>query len=155
MKEHLLKRALPFTLTFVIGAAVGGFIQLLAARGAAWFTKRDAYTYSARRGCDKKFRRHHAAHEYRRPVILFKADARLPADYVPGTLGHGARPVRVSVTFGEDGAVRAVEALDRWTDEMSESAESAARKIKFLPATRGGVPATVTEEVIIRFSSFD
>ena len=33
MKEYLLKRALPFMLTFAVGAAVGGFFQLFSARG--------------------------------------------------------------------------------------------------------------------------
>jgi Gram-negative bacterial TonB protein C-terminal len=151
MKEYLLKRALPFALTFVVGAAVGGFFQLFGARGDS--PRRHYFgTYEGRRGCGKKFRRRHFAPDARPPVILFKPDARVPPDLDRSETMHGLKPARVRVTFGEDGKVRGAESLDRWSSEVSEAAERAARLIQFIPATADGSPTTVTEEVEIRFS---
>jgi hypothetical protein len=152
MKEYLLKRALPFTLTFALGAAVGGFFQLFGARREGWFGKRDTYGYGRRHGCGKKFRRRAYAPDSRPPVILFKPDARVPADLDMSAAKHGIRPMRVRVTFGEDGKAREAAALDSWSREVSEAAERAARLIQFSPATLDGVPQTVTEHVEIRFS---
>jgi hypothetical protein len=149
MKEYFLKRALPFALTFAVGAAVGGFIQLLRAPVAGgWFKSNRA---ESRRGCGKKFRRaYRPAPESRAPIILFKPDARIPTRVETGW--HGLKLARVRVTFGDDGKVRAAEALNRWSHEVSDSAERAARQIQFIPATLDGAPTTVTEEVEIRFS---
>ncbi|HYP53326.1 MAG TPA: hypothetical protein VEQ42_07280 [Pyrinomonadaceae bacterium] len=154
MKECLLKRVLPFTLTFVVGAAVGGFFNLFGARGAGWGWRRHAYTYEGRRGCGKKLRRNYFAPESRPPVILFKPDARIPPGLDASGAKHGLRPVRVNVTFGEDGKVRgaAARTTGRWWPELDEAAERAARQIQFIPATLDGAPTAVTEEVLIRFS---
>ncbi len=153
MKEYLLKRALPFALTFAVGAAVGGFFQLFGARGGAHGRVWNHYgSYEGRRGCGKKFRRRAYLPESRPPVILFKPDARVPADLDMSAAKHGIRPMRVRVTFGEDGKVREAAALDSWSREVSEAAERAARHIQFIPATADGVPTAVTEEIEIRFS---
>lgn len=150
MKEHLLKRALPFTLTFIIGAAAGGFSQLFAARGGGWLKDRGTYGYYGRRGCGKKFRRHHRAFDHapeRTPVsILHKPVARHPSADEWGRLSSGFEPVRVRVTFGDDGRVRAAAGLAGAPD-INKAAERAAWGIRFLPATFGGAPTTVTEEV--------
>jgi Gram-negative bacterial TonB protein C-terminal len=154
MKEYLLKRALPFTLTFIIGAAVGGFFQLFATRdGGHWRSWRGYGSYKGRRGCGKKYTGTYArpyAPESRRHIILFKPDARVPAQVERGW--HGLKPARVVVTFGEDGKVRDVHSRGTWSREVSEAAERAARHIQFIPATLNGAPTTVTEEVEIRFS---
>jgi len=151
MTEYLLKRALPFTLTFIIGAAVGGFFHLFAARDTARRAARYTYTYEGGRGCANRFRRH-AAPDSRPPVILSKLEARFPQglDWEWGR--SGVWPWRVRVTLGEDGKVREVSSVDRWSREVSAEAERVARQIQFIPATRGGAPTTVTEEVSILFS---
>jgi hypothetical protein len=152
MKEYLLKRALPFTLTFALGAAVGGFFNLFGTReGGRWRSWSHYGTYEGRRGCGKKFRRAYVP-ESRRPIILFKPDARVPTELAMGAASVGLSATRVRVTFGEDGKVREAVALDRWSREVSEAAERAAQLIRFAPATLDGVPQTVTENVEIRFS---
>ncbi|MDQ3803697.1 MAG: energy transducer TonB [Acidobacteriota bacterium] len=150
MKECLLKRVLPFTLTFIVGAAVGGFFQLFGARDAGWRGRRYGYTDEGRRGCGKKFKRNYFAPKSRPPVILFKPDARLPR--AARTAGEGPFTTRVRVTFGEDGVVRRAEAVGTWLPEVSEAAARAALNIHFIPATLDGEATTVTEEVPIRFS---
>jgi hypothetical protein len=146
MKECLLKRVLPFTLTFIIGAAVGGFFQLFGARGDGWRGRRYAHRYEGRRGCGKKFRRNYFAPESRPPVILFKPDA-----FYPGFESHVATPVPVRVTFGADGKVQRVEP-PLLPPAMQRAVERAALNIHFIPATLDGEATTVTEEVPIRFS---
>jgi len=156
MHEYLLKRALPFTLTFVVGAAVGGSFQLFGAGGPRPWSGRHSYTFEGRHGCDKKFRRRafEAAPASRRPVILFKPDARWPDDHSQVAYDYAPQFVRVSVTFGDDGKVRAAKALDGRTRGMNESAERAAWQMRFNPATVDGVPTTITEEVVIRVSDY-
>ena len=67
MRESLLKRVLPFTLTFIIGAAVGGFFQLF---GAGYETPRERRHYyesdGGRRKCRKFRQRHHV--DYSRSI---------------------------------------------------------------------------------------
>jgi len=155
MKQCLLKRVLPFTLTFVVGAAVGGFFQLLGAGGAGWGGRRYQYNYERRRGCGKKFQRNYFAPEAKPPVILCKPDARWPRELE--TLERPAF-VSVRVAFGADGSVQEVEA-PHWARYSPGSAqlavwgavERAARQIRFAPATLDGAPVTETEEVAIRF----
>ncbi|HEV3470150.1 MAG TPA: hypothetical protein VG148_12570 [Pyrinomonadaceae bacterium] len=154
MKEYFLKRALPFALTFAVGAAVGGFFQLLGTRGAGWGGPR-YYRFENRRGCGKKFHRNYFAPETKPPVVLFKPDARWPRE-----LEALERPASVSVrvTFGADGRVQEVETPHwaRYSPGSAQSAvwgaiERAARQIRFAPATLDGAPVTETEEVAIRF----
>jgi hypothetical protein len=152
MQEYLLKRALPFTLTFVVGAAVGGFFQFFGAGGARPLSRRHVYTFEGPRGCDKKFRRHafEAAPASRRPIILFKPDAfqpRLTDRYVTSS-------VLVGVTFGADGKVLSVEQRQpHLPGALLAAVERAARQIQFVPATAHGEPTTVTEDVSIRIAS--
>jgi hypothetical protein len=150
MTEYLLKRALPFSLTFIIGAAVGGFFNLFGAGDRGPRTSRYTYTYEGGRSCAKKFRRHHLVAETRSPIILFKPDALYPS------FGEGAasNSARVRVTFGADGKVQGVEQLPPLlSGTMLKAVERAARHIRFIPATVEGVPTTVTEEVEIHLSA--
>ena len=63
MREHLLKRALPFILTFIIGAAVGGFFQLFGASYEVPGERRHHFESDGGRGKCRKFRqRRHAEH---------------------------------------------------------------------------------------------
>ena len=155
MKEYFFKRALPFILTFAVGAAVGGLFRFIGARagrdGRVWDHQR---TYRGRYGCDQRFRRYAHAPERKPPVILFKPDARRPADYRPVAHDAVVPPVRVRVAFGAEGKVHAAEALDGLTPGMRESAESAAWQIRFNPATVDGVRTTVTEDVLIRVADY-
>jgi hypothetical protein len=157
MKEYFFKRALPFMLTFAVGAAVVGIFQLFGVCcGSGSGSWRNSYrgVFRSRRDCAEKFRRyaHAPASESRPLLILFKPDAYLPGELAVGTSPVGMSSTRVRVTFGEDGKVRDAETLHRWSSEVSAAAERAARHIRFTPALVGGVPTTVTEEVEIRFA---
>ena len=154
MKEYLLKRALPFTLTFALGAAAGGFFQFLRAPGVGgWLGAQRIYGHERRGGCGKKFRRAYAPAAELRPVtILFKPDAYVPPKLAARASELGLNPARVHVGFGHDGKVLEVEYPETWPREVGEAVERAARQIRFLPASVNGDPLAVTESVEIRFS---
>ena len=160
MYSHLLKRAVPFTLTFVLGAALGGLFGSFGAggRSASALEGRDR-AFGHGRGNACRMRRYNLVAETKPLVILFKPDALVPRG--PGAEGPGS--ARVLVTFGADGRVQAVEPLDdrsveAWRDRPAPGAdaawravERAARQIRFLPETINGKPVSVTKEVEIRF----
>ena len=151
MYLFLLKKALPFTLTFVFGAALSAVTGLFGApeQKSESFLGTRTYDYGSR--C--RMRRRHLVAETKPLVILFKPDARYP-------LAPESR-VRVNVTFGADGAVKEVRplaTLSHGRDEalvevkaMWEAVERAARAIRFTPETVNGMPVTVEREVELRF----
>jgi hypothetical protein len=158
MYTCLLKRILPFTLTFILGATLGGFVKLFG-RGEPGMKRSFVFSreYSSGHGCD--YRRRKLLAESKPLVILFKPDARWPRGLETGK--EGVRPMWVSVTFGADGKVHEVETdMDSPLassgiegDAVRSAIERAARQIQFVPETINGIPVSVTKEVEIRFLS--
>ncbi len=157
MYSFLLKRALPFTLTFAAGAALGGLVGLFgrSEKKADYVLGTRTYEFGSR--C-RGMRRHNLVAESKPLVILFKPDARWPRG---GDMGKGLHPAQVLVTFGADGKVQKVRPLASWfhvrdeeLDEAKaawEAVERAARQIKFTPETINSMPVSVEKEVEIRF----
>ncbi len=99
MYWFLLKKALPFTLTFIFGAALSAVTGLFGTpeQKAESFVGTRTYEFNSR--C--RMRRHNLVAETKPLVILFKPDARYPS-------AAGIQSVRVNVTFGSDGKVSRV-----------------------------------------------
>lgn len=159
MYSFLLKKALPFALTFVFGALLGGLSGLCGGPEKRAESALGTRTYDYGGRC--RMRRRLVA-ETRPLSILSTPDALLPRAAVPG---EGADPVaRVRVTFGADGKVQEVTPLkSRFPaqggnlvelKEAWEAAEDAARRIRFTPETVNGLPVTVAREVEIRFRPY-
>ena len=158
MYPFLLKKALPFTLTFIFGAALSGLLGLFGASGKRAESVLGTRTYEFGSRC--RVRRHNLVAESKPLNILHKPDAILPA----GSGGFKSNPefIPVNVTFGADGKVQQVEppaclAYDCYDmrDERSgrwEAVERAARQIQFTPETINGVPVTVVKEVKINLT---
>jgi hypothetical protein len=160
MYSFLLKKALPFTLTFVFGAALGGLAGLFGhseKKVESWsFTS--TYDY----GGHCRMRRHNLVAESKPLTILSKPDAVLTG---VGAWKGDAEPVKVLVTFGADGRVQGVESYRDWCARsyksqpevlrtaVWEAAVRAARQIEFRPETVNGLPITVTQDVEIRLLS--
>ena len=157
MFSLLLKKALPFTLTFVVGTALGGLSWLFGGSEERSETRLVTSVYNFKSGCGSRHRRRLVA-ESKPLVILFKPDARLPLGAEPE---EGARPAVVRVTFGADGKIQDARPMSfrfHGRDEslvevkaLWESVERAARQIRFTPETVNSVPVTVTRDVEIRF----
>ena len=151
MYLFLLKKALPFTLTFIFGAALSGLVGLFGASERKTESVLGTRTYEFGSRC--RVRRHRLVAESKPLAILFKPDARYPL--------AAASRVRVNVTFGADGQVKEVRplaSLSHGRDEslvevkaMWEAVERAARQIRFTPETVNGMPVAVEREVEIRF----
>ena len=91
----LLRKALPFALTFVVGSALGGLTWLTGGAGKKAEAARVARTYDFPSRCGSA-RRYKLVAESKPLVILFKPDARYPS-------AAGTKSVRVRATFGADG----------------------------------------------------
>jgi len=149
MTTCLLKRILPFALTFALGAAIVGIAGLFGAGGGGVF-KRRAHTYSyGGGGCSKGYRNKPLSEsrplsiQYR-PNAVYTSEARRRG--FTGT-------VRLRVTFGADGAVKAVETLQGQPYGLTQSAERAAWGITFSPSLENGLPVAVTRTVEYDFPS--
>lgn len=157
MYLFLLKKALPFTLTFIFGAALSAVTGLFGAS-----EKKSELVFSTRTyECESlRMRRRHLVAESKPLAILHKPDAILPV--ASGGVMSNSEFIPVNVTFGADGKVQQVEppaclAYDCYDmrDERSgrwEAVERAARQIQFTPETINGVPVTVVKEVKIHLT---
>ena len=164
MYSCLLKKLLPFALTFIFGATIGGLFKsrvttrTLTERNTLMLDH-SGYGHSCR-----MYRRDLVA-ETKPLVILFKPDAHWPRGLMQSE--EGISPVRVIVTFGADGKVQQVEpgnnclitARQDWgftskgVKETSvwAAVERAARQIQFEPETINSVPVSVTKEIEMHF----
>lgn len=148
MYSFLLKKALPFMLTFVIGAALGSFIGLFGGSETSSAVGRYRRGECDRGRRERRMRRHNLVAESKPLAIFHTPDALY---YIPGT---GTKSVRVKVTFGADGKVQQVEHLQPLLPaKMLEAVERAARQIEFSPETLDGVPVTVEKEVEINLAA--
>lgn len=159
MYLFLLKKALPFTLTFVVGTALGGLTWLFGgSEKKSGETQLVTRTYDFKARCGSRLR-HKLVAESKPLVILSKPDARWPLGAMLGMKEAG--PAVARVTFGADGRVHDVEPLRLMLQEWDESpvevkavweaVEQAARRIRFTPETVDGMPVRVTRDIEIRF----
>ena len=158
MHSCLLKKLLPFTLTFIVGAGVGGLFKVNRARTTMWTWSERATPLLGHEG-PFDYDRHRSCRMYRRDlvaetkplVILFKPEAR----YTPEPGGY-RRTVHVNVTFGADGEVKDVQQIQTLLpQEMLNAVGHAAGQIKFEPETINGVPVSVTKEIEIHLLGGD
>lgn len=167
MYSLLLRKALPFALTFVIGSLVGGLFKAVGIGGAgAWNSRAYFYRHGGRHSCDMRARQRYLVAESKPLMITFKPDAVVPAGF--GALTWGRYSVTANVTFGADGrvlevvptvselvgcpqAMKDAAARNAAPKPVWEAVERAARHIQFQPETVDGVPVTVTQDVEIRF----
>src|SRR2546423_1113639 len=165
MHSCLLKKLLPFALTFVVGAFIGGLFKTHGTGPAVWTWESRSTPLLGQEG-PLGYDRHRSCRMYRRDlvaetkplVILFKPDARWPREV---DVGKGLSTEWVRVTFGADGKVQQVESVyNPWkskalpgTNEAAvwDSIERAAREIRFTPEIINGMPVSVTKEVEINF----
>jgi hypothetical protein len=162
MYSLLLKKTLPFALTFVVGSLIGGLFHSFGIGGReprparAYF-----YGYGEGRGrsCRARMRQRYLVAETKPLTILFKPDAILPAKV--GGFKFTPDAMSAYVTFGADGKVHEVGPTSinlcvKTEDERSaklawDAVERAARQIQFEPEMVDGLPVSVTKEVKIGF----
>jgi len=159
----LLKKALPFTLTFILGAVLGGLGGPFPSggKGAGAASGRHGrghgYRGHGRRSCD--MRTYRLVAESKPLDIRYQPDAVLPRGLSGWRENYGS--ARLLVTFGSDGKVQAVEPLDERAvaaysgrGALWRALEGAAQQIRFEPETINGMPVSVSKEVGIRFFTY-
>ena len=168
MYSLLLRKALPFALTFVLGSLVGGLFKSVGF-GARDFRHARGFHYGHGEGrsCDMRARKRYLVAETKPLAILNVPDATWPADFkfVAPWSGRVEKNYKfpgawVRVTFGADGKVQRVEPSDEPYPSLGaegdrivwECMARAARQIRFEPETVDGVPVTVTRDVEIQFN---
>jgi hypothetical protein len=166
--SFVLKKALPFVLTLIIGSLIGGLFKSFVPGGQSYNHPRAFYYgYGEGHSCRMRARQRYLVAESKPLLITFKPNASWPDDFRPDAswpgeykAGYKFPGAWVSVTFGADGKVQRVEpsvdnpypSLGAKGDKVVwERMERAARQIQFEPETVNSVPVTVTREVEIRF----
>jgi hypothetical protein len=155
MYLFLLKKALPFALTFVVGTALGGLTWPFGGSEKKTEAARVTRTYDFPGRCGNA-RRYKLVAESKPLAILFK-----PGAHYPGWADdfRNLGPVSVTATFGADGKVSGVKPVgDRFHHPFSarmapvwKAVERAALGIQFEPEVVNSVPVSVTKEVEIFF----
>jgi hypothetical protein len=161
MYSLLLRKALPFALTFIIGSLVGGlFKSVVGFDGpSAGHARAFHYGYGEGHSCRMRFQRRNLVAESKPLNILSKPDATMSVGADSLRRGTGVRVLAV-VTFGADGKVQGVESAtllstcgkymgDEATGELLEAVKRAAAQIQFEPETVNSVPVTVVRETEI------
>jgi hypothetical protein len=154
----LLKKLVPFALTFVVGSTIGGLFNSFGWRSTPAFGGigvGQSYRFERRYSCRMHTR--DLVAETKPLVILFKPDAHWPRGLEAQK--SDMEPVRVNVTFGADGKVSYItpsggcfsESAVARLKPVRDAVESAARQIQFEPEMVNSVPISVTKEVEIHF----
>jgi hypothetical protein len=173
MHSYLLKKLLPFALTFIVGSFIGGLFKSHTGPATwAWSERATpllghegpfAYRFERRHSC--RMRRNDLVAETKPLLILFKPDAIWPKDLnrdlpwpnIPE--GYVFPGTKVRVTFGADGRVQRVEPSEEPYPSLGANGDKiawecmarAARNIQFEPEMVNSVPVTVTRDVEIHF----
>ena len=168
MHSCLLKKLLPFALTFIVGMMIGGLFKSHSSGPAMWAWSSHStpllghegpfgYRFEHRYGCRMHSR--DLVAETKPLVIRFKPDAHWPLE-VRGMAKDDFLPVFVHVTFGADGKVQEVQPPNDllvqyhnyWPKvRVWAAAADAARNIQFEPETINSVPVSVEKDVEIQF----
>lgn len=164
MFSYFLKRVLPFTLTFIVGAALGGFAGLFKSRNVEE-VRWSSVTHDLGHGCKGKRERYWRKHSTRafgsRARTNIVATQSYPRDNAMYERGSDWQPVnilsspdpdytrrarrngthgvvRFNVIFGADGKTEIEEVVSTAPDGLTEEAMEAVRAIEFTPATLRG-----------------
>jgi hypothetical protein len=158
--SFVLKKAIPFALTLVLGSFIGGLFKSVGVGGQKTEPTRayfDAYGDGHRHSCRMRYRGRDLVAETKPLNIINVPDARWPRGLEAEK--RDFERVRVMVTFDADGKVSAATpeggcfsdgAVAR-LQPVRDAVERAALMIQFEPETVNSVPVTVTREVEIRF----
>src|SRR5215210_6210553 len=134
----LLKRALPFLITLLVGTGLGSIFSSTSPQNNR--VTATALTQTRHYGCRSRNRA--VVAESTPLIVTFEPNTRLTeAARRNKTVGV----VELLVRFDADGKATVVDRLTTLPDGLTEEAERAAERTTFKPATINGKPYTVTE----------
>jgi TonB family protein len=155
MSSCLIKKALPFALTLLVGLALGNIFSNAPRRRAqnGITILRSLDTHARRDGDCAMYRRNRGAgvenfYQTNWTVFLSNPQPRYTqAARVNGIEGD----VRLLVTFGANARTTEVQVLDGLPYGLTEEAIKAVKEIRFMPATRNGIPVDETRVMTYSF----
>ena len=148
-----LKRVLPFTLTLIVGLAIGSLFNLFSARpetvpnGLRFESAYGTGSGTGRSGCRTRSRSY--ADAYKPAQILSQSQ---PAYTAEARRNRTQGEVMLRVTLAADGTVGDVETITSLPDGLTEEARKAARMIKFTPAIRKGYAVDEVKTITYSFN---
>jgi TonB family protein len=150
-----LKRVLPFTLTLLVGLAIGGLFNLFGSKPPTEqgvFRLESSYgtgisAGAGSGGCRSRMRSY--TDEYRSARIVSQAE---PAYTVEARRNRTEGNVMLRVTLGADGTVSNIETITSLPYGLTEQAWKAAREIKFVPAMHNGSPVAEMKTITYSFN---
>jgi outer membrane biosynthesis protein TonB len=142
MFVSLLKRALPFTLTLLVGSGLGSIFSGASPREDKRAQTTTAAFVSRTYSCGARHRGGDVAAASTPLIVTFEPNTRLTE---AARRNKTTGVVELLVRFGADGKATVVDHLTTLPDGLTEEAERAAERTAFKPATINGMPYTVTE----------
>ncbi|HEX8772317.1 MAG TPA: energy transducer TonB [Pyrinomonadaceae bacterium] len=137
----LLKRALPFTLTLLVGSGLGSIFSSSTTPRDERSARLSATTVTSRHSCGMRNRAVVAAQST--PVVVTFEPIARPTE--TAQRNHTRGTVELLVRFGADGKATVVDHITTLPDGLTEEAERVVEGTAFNPATINGKPYTVTE----------
>jgi TonB-like protein len=137
----LLKRALPFTLTLLVGSGLGSIFSGASPRPDKQSLVTTTLTTRAY-SCGARHRSGAVAADSTPLIVTFEPNTRLTE---AARRNKTTGVVELLVRFGADGKATVIDHLTTLPDGLTEEAERAAERTAFRPATINGMPYTVTE----------
>jgi hypothetical protein len=142
-----VKRALPFTLTLLVGSGLGSIFSGVSTQSSSQLT---TIQVERKYNCAQRHRARAAVSAPSTPlVVTFEPNTRLTE---AARRNKTTGVVELLVRFGADGKASVVDRLQTLPDGLTEEAERAAERTAFRPATINGKPYTVTEVRQFTFS---
>ncbi|MDQ3256507.1 MAG: energy transducer TonB [Acidobacteriota bacterium] len=165
MSLNVIKRVLPFTLTLIIGAALGNFAGVISGFVSSMpsVSPAPAAPYKSRRGCrsadrfrivapsDDLTRAFTASELKQRAVLLSKPT---PSYTEEARLNNASGTVKLNLVLGADGEVSKITVVNDLPYGLTEQAIEAARQIRFTPAQKDGRPVSQYTTVEYRFNIY-
>jgi TonB family protein len=157
-----LKRILPFTLTLIIGLAIGSFFNLFNARTPTEpgvLRLQTSYGggagYGEGSGCRSRRRSNETSGSY--DIASRYSSAQILSQPLPKYTDEARRnqtegQVTLRITLSANGTVGNIEALTNLPDGLTEQAEKAARQIKFVPGKYNGSPVDEVKTITYSFN---
>jgi TonB family protein len=151
MYIYLLKRALPFTLTLIIGVLLGSLFGATRMHKPDYWAVPDNDGFRHHRHCEFKrsysnaYNYNSSQSVYRMPPALYTEQARL--DGIKGVVG-------LRLTLKSDGTISDIVPIKELGGGLTEEAIKAARRIEFSPSYLNGQPTDSTLYVEYQFNGF-
>lgn len=155
MLKCTLTRILPFTLTFMLGAALGGLVQMFGTWGAGGSESSAVFTVRPR-SCDAFATAHRASDETGRIFRASEVDSKAvvtkkpaPSYTIEARRNAVEGVVRLGAVLSASREVTDIEVLKGLPEGLTEEAVRVARLIDFEPARKDG--RAVSQRVVLEY----